>query len=45
MAADEGLVTVFLRLTQGGFRLEEGALTMERDAEPDSFGMQRKPSR
>ncbi len=38
MPADEGLVTVFLRLTQGGFRLEEGALTMERDAEPDGFG-------
>lgn len=38
MAADEGLVAVFLRLTQGGFRLEEGALTMERDAEPNSFG-------
>ena len=38
MAADEGLVASFLRLTQGGFRLEEGALTMERDAEPDGFG-------
>jgi len=38
MPADEGLVSVFLRLTQGGFRLEEGALTMERDAEPDGFG-------
>ena len=38
MAADEGLVTVFLRLTQGGFHLEEGALAMERDAEPDGFG-------
>ena len=29
MAADEGLVASLLRLTQGGFRLEEGALTME----------------
>ena len=38
MAADEGLVAVFLRLTQGGFRLEEGSLAMERDAEPNSFG-------
>ena len=38
MAADKGLVAVFLRLTQGGFRLEEGALTMARDAEPDGFG-------
>ena len=38
MAADKGLVAVFLRLTQGGFRLEEGALTMERDADPDGFG-------
>ena len=37
MAADKGLVAIFLRLTQGGFRLEEGALTMERDAEPDAF--------
>lgn len=38
MAADKGLVAVFLRLTQGGFHLEEGALAMERDAEPNSFG-------
>ena len=38
MAADEGLVAVFLRLTQGGFHLEEGSLAMERDAEPDGFG-------
>ena len=42
MPADEGLVTVFLRLTQGGFRLEEGALTMRNRM---ASGMQRKPSR
>ena len=38
MAADKGLVAIFLRLTQGGFHLEEGALAMERDAEPNGFG-------
>ena len=33
MAADKGLVAIFLCLTQGGFHLEEGSLAMERAAE------------